>query len=210
MNEIARDVYEVMIKEAKALLEERAQEAYDAGDVRTYTALRKLALACENRIARLHCDKDDQGKVSSFVRVKETEGAVRSGVRFKERQLVRVTTGKWQNRVGRVVSSSGSHEVLVALQGVGDRYFGPTDLEPCRCDGPKAQSCAAEPTDRKGRSLRVGDRVSQPLHPRGTMRGLVGYSASAHCGGCGQRALAVHSEGRIYSLSGRALKLGKE
>ncbi len=68
--------------------------------------------------------------------------------------------------------------------------------------------CTCPNTDKKGVALALGDYVSQPTYPRGSMRGWVTRSKRAFCARCKGAAYAVvDAEGTTYNLSGKASKL---
>lgn len=69
--------------------------------------------------------------------------------------------------------------------------------------------CSCPQEDRKGARINLHDRVSQPVYPRGTMRGCVVLSERFTCGKCHGRVFAVREldTGVVYGLSGKALRL---
>lgn len=74
--------------------------------------------------------------------------------------------------------------------------------EPCQCWH----------LDLQGEPLALGDLVSQPLYPKGTMRGTVALSERAFCVACNGSAWVVLSneDQRSYSLSGKVRRLKKQ
>lgn len=73
------------------------------------------------------------------------------------------------------------------------------------CRGPCAHEARCSKT---AKPLRVGDRVSVPRYPRGTVRGKVAESETATCSLCGRAALiVVDPSGTTWSMTGKVRKL---
>lgn len=73
-------------------------------------------------------------------------------------------------------------------------------------------ACSCPTTDRKGQPLSLGDYVSQPAYPRGSMKGWITTSERAWCSDCQGAAWVVQDEtdGKLYSLSSKALRQRKQ